>query len=159
MKLDSSKLSLWGIYTILLFVVNVIIFLSCYWGKHMILEIETYVSIIPFAALQAFLLTRDRRIWHIIMPLMTALILLSIHLFDPIPEDYEFTALMLEIIAPPLYRLMCVLFAYFDTMSFPPYSNAYTITSGILMSVGLLSYKILIYWCVCKFAYFLRQKH
>lgn len=157
MELGANKLSLWGIYTVLLLAVNLIIFQICNWNEHMLSDPITYAFVTPFAALQAFLLTRDRRIWHIIMPLTLSLILVSVHLFDHTPEGYEFTALMIEGFAPPLYCLMQLLFTYYGSMSFPV--QAYLLTSGILMSVGLFSYKILIYWCVVRFAKYLRSLH
>ena len=128
----------------------------------MIFEIDTYAGVIPFAAFQAFLLTRKRRIWHIIMPLLLSLLLLDAHLSDIFaihghnPDCFEFTASMLQFCAPPMYRLMCVLFNYYDTMSFP--DAYYLTTSGVLMSVGLFLYKIILFWCVVKSGNYLHRK-
>lgn len=157
MTSDTSKLSLGVICAVLLWVSQSVIY------DIFVEDIDfssggifTIVTFLFFAILQAFLLTRDKRIWHIILPLMLSLILLRIHIFDRTYDGYEVTAMILRIFAPPVYELMSVLFDLYDTMSFP--NLAYTITSGFLMSVGAMLYKILIYWCVLKLSNYLQCK-
>ena len=157
MKLDTCKLSLGVICAVLLWVSQSVIYNIFAEDIDFSSDgIFTLCFILFFAILQAFLLTRDKRILHIIMPLMLSLILLSIHIFDRTYDGYELTAVTLHCFAPPVYELMSVIFDFYDMMSFP--NLAYTITSGLLMSVGALLYKILIYRCVLKLANYLQCK-
>lgn len=153
MKTTTYQLRLWGIHTVLLCVVYLlidVIFSRTSWREYFNFSYWDWLEWIgfafcgAFAMLQGFLLTRKNRILHIIIPLLFSLLLLSIHIFDNTFEGAEFTAACLQASAPPMYKLMAFAFNQYNKMSLP--TEVYRITSGVLMSVGLVVYKIFIYW-------------
>lgn len=156
MKPATYQLCLWGIYTVLLCVVYLlldIIFSGSwsYWFRFSSwdwLEWIGYALFLAFAMLQGFLLTRKNRLLHIIIPLSFSLLLLAIHIFYNTFEGAEYTADALRAFAPPVYELMAFAFSQYRKMSLP--TEVYRFTSGVLMSVGFVAYKILIYWGIVK---------
>lgn len=155
MKKDTRRLSLWGICAGLLVITHIIIIMIFDWRPLTIHDLMAYAACLPLALLQAYLLTLDRRIWHVILPLVVAWVLSDFYLFHLSLEGMEFSLACLEAYAPPVYRLMKVMGGYYDTVSCSHLIFATIL--DMLMFVGLMVYKILIYWGVLKMAHYLQD--